>query len=60
MILQKSKQGQGLAKLILSASYLADFIHKITECSKQGLTLFVISIIQNVLAGFAQKISLQR
>ena len=49
----KGLKGQGLALLILLGSYLSDFTHKITECSKQGLTLCVISLIPNFLAGYA-------
>ena len=29
----KSLKGQGLAQLVVLASYLSDFTHKITECS---------------------------
>ena len=46
----KSLSGQGLAQLIALASYLSDFTHKITECSKQELTSCVISLIPNFLA----------
>ena len=48
----KSLEGQGLAQLIVLASYLSNFTHKITECSKQELTSYVISLIPNFLAGF--------
>ena len=41
----KSLKGQGLAQLIVLASYLSDFTHKITECSKQELTIYMCNII---------------
>ena len=44
-------KGQGLAQLIVIASYLSDFTHKITECSKQEVTSCVISLIPNFPAG---------
>ena len=37
----KSLKGQGLAQLIMLASYLSDFTHKITECSKQELNSYM-------------------
>ena len=40
----KSLKGQGLAQLVVLASYLSDFTHKITECSKQELTSFMCNI----------------
>ena len=40
----KSLKGQGLAQLIVLASYLSDFTHKITECSKQELTSYTCNI----------------
>ena len=49
----KSLKGQGLSQLIVLASYLSDFTHKITECSKQEVTSCVISLIPNFPAGFA-------
>ena len=41
-------------------SYLSDFTHKITECCKQELTSFVISLIPNILAGFVKKMYLTK
>ena len=40
----KSLKGQGLAQLIVLASYLSDFTHKTTECSKQELTSYMCNI----------------
>ena len=45
----KSLKGQGLAKLIVLASYLSDFTHKITECSKQELTSYMCNITINLI-----------
>ena len=47
-----SLKGEGLSQLIVLASYLLEFTHKITECSKQELISCVISLIPNFLAGF--------
>ena len=44
-------KGQGLAQLIVLASYLSDLTHKITECRKQEVTSCVISLIPNFPAG---------
>ena len=40
----RSLKGQGLAQLIVLASYLSDFTHKITECNKQELTSYMCNI----------------